>query len=355
MVAEGTQYFQWWWIGTFPGLAIFTVVLAFNFLGDSLRDLFDPRTGLRRRDASDGRLLEVESCGCPAARRGLLTVGRRRRLPGRAGRGLRHRRRERQRQDDLGAVPARAAAARAPGRGRDPLRGQRSARAQRTQLRRSRAASSRWSSRIPMTSLHPMLAGRPQLTEHVRRHLGLSSRGPDRGRSSCSSRSGSPTRSRRCAPTRTSSPAACGSASRSRSRWPAGRAADRRRADDGARRHGAGRDPAAARPTPPRERPGRRADHARPRRDVGDRRPGLGLLRRPRRRVGPERARCSASPRHPYTRALLDALPHPEARRREPLVAIPGCPPSPGAVPPGCAFHPRCRYALPAARPTGRR
>jgi peptide/nickel transport system permease protein len=44
MVAEGTQYFQWWWIGTFPGLAIFTVVLAFNFMGDSLRDVFDPRT-----------------------------------------------------------------------------------------------------------------------------------------------------------------------------------------------------------------------------------------------------------------------------------------------------------------------
>jgi ABC-type dipeptide/oligopeptide/nickel transport system permease subunit len=47
MVAEGTQYFQWWWIGTFPGLAIFTVVLAFNFLGDSLRDVFDPRTARR--------------------------------------------------------------------------------------------------------------------------------------------------------------------------------------------------------------------------------------------------------------------------------------------------------------------
>ena len=44
MVAEGAQYFQWWWIGTFPGLAIFTAVVAFNFLGDSLRDLFDPRT-----------------------------------------------------------------------------------------------------------------------------------------------------------------------------------------------------------------------------------------------------------------------------------------------------------------------
>jgi peptide/nickel transport system permease protein len=51
MVADGTQYFQWWWMGTFPGLAIFTVVLAFNFLGDSLRDVFDPRTGLRQQDA----------------------------------------------------------------------------------------------------------------------------------------------------------------------------------------------------------------------------------------------------------------------------------------------------------------
>ena len=48
MVADGTQYFQWWWIGTFPGLAIFSAVLAFNFLGDSLRDVFDPRTERRR-------------------------------------------------------------------------------------------------------------------------------------------------------------------------------------------------------------------------------------------------------------------------------------------------------------------
>ena len=50
MVADGTQYFQWWWIGTFPGLAIFTVVLAFNFLGDSLRDVFDPRTAWRSQE-----------------------------------------------------------------------------------------------------------------------------------------------------------------------------------------------------------------------------------------------------------------------------------------------------------------
>ena len=50
-------------------------------------------------------------------------------------------------------------------------------------------------------------------------------------------------------------------------------------------------------------------------------------------------------PRHPYTRGLLDALPHPEAAD-SPLVAIPGTPPAPGLIPPGCAFHPRCPYAL---------
>jgi peptide/nickel transport system permease protein len=43
MVSTGAQHFEAWWIGTFPGLAIVTVVLAFNFLGDSLRDAFDPQ------------------------------------------------------------------------------------------------------------------------------------------------------------------------------------------------------------------------------------------------------------------------------------------------------------------------
>jgi ABC-type dipeptide/oligopeptide/nickel transport system permease subunit len=47
-VAEGVGYFQQWWIGTFPGLAIFTVVLAFNFLGDSLRDALDPQSSWSR-------------------------------------------------------------------------------------------------------------------------------------------------------------------------------------------------------------------------------------------------------------------------------------------------------------------
>jgi peptide/nickel transport system permease protein len=50
MVATGTQFFQFWWMGTFPGLAIFTAVLAFNFIGDSLRDIFDPRTARESRE-----------------------------------------------------------------------------------------------------------------------------------------------------------------------------------------------------------------------------------------------------------------------------------------------------------------
>ena len=58
-----------------------------------------------------------------------------------------------------------------------------------------------------------------------------------------------------------------------------------------------------------------------------------------------DRADVLQRPRHPYTRALLDALPHPEATSERPLVAIAGSPPAPTAVPPGCAFHPRCGYA----------
>jgi peptide/nickel transport system permease protein len=44
MVSDGRNYIlTQWWIATFPGIAIFIVVLAFNLLGDTLRDVFDPR------------------------------------------------------------------------------------------------------------------------------------------------------------------------------------------------------------------------------------------------------------------------------------------------------------------------
>jgi oligopeptide transport system ATP-binding protein len=52
------------------------------------------------------------------------------------------------------------------------------------------------------------------------------------------------------------------------------------------------------------------------------------------------------APRHPYTAGLLAALPHPEAAEDTPLVSIAGAPPSPQARPAGCAFHPRCNYAV---------
>lgn len=44
MIADGQSYLTTaWWISVFPGLAIAIVVLAFNFLGDTLRDALDPR------------------------------------------------------------------------------------------------------------------------------------------------------------------------------------------------------------------------------------------------------------------------------------------------------------------------
>lgn len=43
MASMGRQKFFEWWVAAFPGLAIFTTVMGFNFLGDALRDLLDPR------------------------------------------------------------------------------------------------------------------------------------------------------------------------------------------------------------------------------------------------------------------------------------------------------------------------
>jgi peptide/nickel transport system permease protein len=43
MVSEGRELVEQWWVATFPGLAILTVVIGFNFLGDGLRDWLDPK------------------------------------------------------------------------------------------------------------------------------------------------------------------------------------------------------------------------------------------------------------------------------------------------------------------------
>ena len=51
------------------------------------------------------------------------------------------------------------------------------------------------------------------------------------------------------------------------------------------------------------------------------------------------------SARHPYTRALLAAVPDIDTGRDEPLVVIPGRPPEPHGLPSGCAFAARCAFA----------
>lgn len=50
MVSMGAVNFDKWWVGLFPGLAILSAVLAFNFIGDALRDALDPRTAKALRD-----------------------------------------------------------------------------------------------------------------------------------------------------------------------------------------------------------------------------------------------------------------------------------------------------------------
>ena len=43
MVSDGIDFFDRWWMWLFPGLAIASLVMAFNFIGDGLRDILDPR------------------------------------------------------------------------------------------------------------------------------------------------------------------------------------------------------------------------------------------------------------------------------------------------------------------------
>ena len=43
MVSDGVHYFNKFWVAGFPGLAIFTMAVGANFIGDGLRDLLDPK------------------------------------------------------------------------------------------------------------------------------------------------------------------------------------------------------------------------------------------------------------------------------------------------------------------------
>ena len=60
--------------------------------------------------------------------------------------------------------------------------------------------------------------------------------------------------------------------------------------------------------------------------------------------------RLYAQPAHPYTEALLAAAPPPDPDRRKAPLLLQGEVADPSAPPPGCPFHPRCRYAQDACR-----
>jgi peptide/nickel transport system permease protein len=43
MISGAVQYFDQWWLAIAPGIAVVSVVLAFNIIGDAIRDSLEPR------------------------------------------------------------------------------------------------------------------------------------------------------------------------------------------------------------------------------------------------------------------------------------------------------------------------
>lgn len=48
MISQSLDHIDSWWLGVWPGLAILTLVMAFNFIGDALRDVLDPLATVER-------------------------------------------------------------------------------------------------------------------------------------------------------------------------------------------------------------------------------------------------------------------------------------------------------------------
>ena len=237
-------------------------------------------------------------------RGGSITRRRRRRLRRCGERGLRRRGRERQRQDDVGAGADRAPPVRGHGVGSGELPWPRPAGAPRPcaagHPRRRDRDGVPGSDDVPPPHALDRPADRGADPPAPRRPTG-------RRETACSGAPGRRSAARsRARPPRVSASVlgrhAPAGRDRDRTRSGAG-APHRRRADDGSRRHGAGRDHQAPRRPAARARPVRGAHHARPRRDVGDRRPNRRLLRRPSGGDRPAR-RVSSGTRGTRTRRL---------------------------------------------------
>jgi peptide/nickel transport system ATP-binding protein len=63
-----------------------------------------------------------------------------------------------------------------------------------------------------------------------------------------------------------------------------------------------------------------------------------------------ETQRLFTAPKHPYTEALLSAVPKPDPRLRAQRIVLEGEVADPASPPSGCYFHPRCRYAVDVCR-----
>ena len=100
------------------------------------------------------------------------------------------------------------------------------------------------------------------------------------------------------------------------------------------------------------DRDGPHPHHPRPRGRRGERRPRPRDVRRVASSSAGPTAEVIARPAHPYTAGLMSSVPRAEHKDRR-LATIEGAPPVLTAIPPGCAFHPRCARSRPVCAGEG--